>query len=77
MSGDTPTDTTAPGWLERIGQLLGREPRDRSAVLSFLDEAFANGVFDQQARDMLRGVLRVSELSVADVMIPHGQMIVV
>ncbi|MHB1544815.1 MAG: HlyC/CorC family transporter [Gammaproteobacteria bacterium] len=77
MSGDSPPDSTSPGWFERIGQLLGREPRDRSAVLSFLDEAFANGVFDQQARDMLQGVLRVSELSVCDVMIPHGQMIVV
>lgn len=77
MSGDAPPETGSPGWFERIGQLLGREPKDRAAVLSFIDEAFANGAFDQQARDMLRGVLRMSELKVADVMIPHGQMIVV
>ncbi len=77
MSGDAPPDPATPGWIERIGQLLGREPRDRDAVLTLIEGAFANGVFDQQARDMLRGVLRVSELSVGDVMIPHGQMIVV
>lgn len=77
MSGDSPTETSAPSWFERIGQLLGREPKDRNAFMALLDEAFANGVFDQQARDMLHGVLRVSERRVGDVMIPHGQMIVV
>ncbi len=76
-SVDEPPTASSPGWIERLGQMLGREVRDREAFLEVVEEAFANGVLDQDARDMLMGVLKVSERRVSEVMIPHGQMIVI
>jgi magnesium and cobalt transporter len=77
MSVEDPSAPVSPGWIGRLGQILGREVRDRQAFLAVVEEAFANGVLDPDARDMLKGVLKVGEQRVSDVMIPHGQMIVI
>ena len=77
MSVEEPPSSASPGWIGRLGQILGREVRDRQAFLAVVEEAFANGVLDPDARDMFQGVLKVGEQRVSDVMIPHGQMIVI
>jgi len=68
----------APGlrvWLERLGQALSGEPRDREELLELLNDARERNLFDTEAQTMLEGVLQVAEMQVRDVMIPRAQMV--
>ncbi|RMH20329.1 MAG: CBS domain-containing protein [Gammaproteobacteria bacterium] len=63
--------------LDRIGQVLNAEPRDRDDLVRILKEAQRNRLFDVDALSMIEGVLQVSEMQVRDIMIPRAQMVVV
>ncbi len=64
-------------WLERIGQALSGEPRDRDDLVEVLRDAQQRGLIDSDAEGMIEGVLQVTELQVRDIMIPRAQMTVV
>ncbi|RMD79342.1 MAG: HlyC/CorC family transporter, partial [Gammaproteobacteria bacterium] len=64
-------------WLERLGQALAGEPKDRQELLELLRDAQARGVLDPDALGMIEGVLQVAELRVRDIMVPRAQMVVV
>lgn len=63
-----------PSLLERLSQLLLREPEDRNQLVGLLHSAFERQILDGDALSMIEGVLQVSETRVADVMIPRSQM---
>ena len=63
-----------PSLLERLSQLLLREPEDRNQLVGLLHSAFERDILDADALSMIEGVLQVSETRVADVMIPRSQM---
>ncbi|MGE0081722.1 MAG: HlyC/CorC family transporter [Thiohalomonadaceae bacterium] len=64
-------------WLERLGQVLQAEPRDREELIEILRDAYRRGLMDADALSMTEGVLAVSEMQVRDVMVPRSQMAVV
>ncbi len=64
-------------WLERLGQLLLREPQDREQLLTLLREAQRRDLLDADALAMIEGVLQVSEMQVRDIMVPRAHMVVV
>jgi magnesium and cobalt transporter len=64
-------------WLERLSQLLLREPQDREQLVELLRNAQERQLLDETALNMIEGVLQVSELQVRDVMVPRAQMITV
>jgi magnesium and cobalt transporter len=64
-------------WIEKLGQALRGEPRDREALVSDLREAQYRGLFDADALSMIEGVLQVTDMQVRDIMIPRSQMVVV
>jgi len=64
-------------WLERLGQLLMREPQDREQLLELLREAQRRDLLDLDALAMIEGVLQVSEMQVRDIMVPRAHMVVV
>jgi len=76
MDDDEPT-TEKPGWLERLGALLLREPEDREQLMQLLHSAYMRNLLDGDALSMIEGVLQVSEMRVRDIMIPRAQMDVV
>ncbi|HQZ44805.1 MAG TPA: transporter associated domain-containing protein [Usitatibacteraceae bacterium] len=63
-----------PSLLERLSSLLLREPEDREQLVELLHSAFERKILDADALSMIEGVLQVSEMRVADVMIPRSQM---
>lgn len=73
---DEPTNSSR-SWLERLSQLLVREPNNRDELVEVLREAVRNKLLDLDALGMIEGVLQVSELQVRDVMIPRAQMVTV
>jgi magnesium and cobalt transporter len=66
-----------PGFLERLGALIMREPEDRNQLIQLLHSAFERNLLDADALAMIEGALQVSEMKVRDVMIPRAQMDVI
>ncbi|MCW8827935.1 MAG: CBS domain-containing protein [Gammaproteobacteria bacterium] len=64
-------------WLERIGQFLQSEPKDKEDLLQFLNDAQQRALLDRDAVSMIEGVMEVSEMQVRDIMIPRSQMEVI
>lgn len=63
-------------WIERIGQVLQGELKDREQLVVVLGEALKNNIIDQDAFSMIDGALQVAEMQVRDIMLPRSQMIV-
>ncbi len=64
-------------WLERLGQLLQSEPKDKEDLLNLLSDAQQRALLDNDAMTMIEGVMEVSEMQVRDIMIPRAQMEVI
>lgn len=73
----TPPPSAPRSWLDRLGQVLLGEPRDREDLIELLHDAQHRDLLDQDALAMIEGVLQVSELRVRDIMVPRTQMVVV
>jgi magnesium and cobalt transporter len=63
-------------WVERLGQALQGELKDREQLMVVLNEAHKNNVIDHEAFSMIDGALQVAEMQVRDIMLPRSQMIV-
>ena len=77
MSDDTNSSQASIGWMERMLQVFGAEPKDKEQLIELLKDAKNRALFDSEALTMIEGVLEVSELQVRDIMIPRAQMVVV
>jgi len=64
-------------WLDKLGQALLKEPKDREQLTELLRNAQQRNLLDPDALSMIEGVLGVSEMQVRDIMIPRTQMVVV
>lgn len=63
-------------WIERLGQALQGELKDREQFIVVLNEALKNNIIDQDAFGMIDGALQVAEMQVRDIMLPRSQMVV-
>lgn len=63
-------------WIERLGQALQGELKDREQLIVVLNEALKNNIIDQDAFTMIDGALQVAEMQVRDIMLPRSQMVV-
>ncbi len=73
-----PHSTTEPAhrsWWDRLGHMLSGEPRNREELLEELRDAQANGLLSGDTYAMIEGAIRVTNLSVDDVMVPRAQMV--
>jgi len=78
MSSDRSSEASPPRtWLERLGQVLFREPRDQEDLIAVLRDAEQRELLDAEALAMMEGVLQVFEMRVRDIMTPRSQMVVV
>ncbi len=75
MNEDHPSPQPARSWLARIGQLVSGEPRNIAELLQELRDARANGLLSEDTLGMVEGAIEVSELTVADVMLPRAQIV--
>jgi len=62
-------------WLDRISSALSGEPTSRKDLIELLRETQADGLIASDTLRMMEGALAVSELNVADVMVPRAQMV--
>ena len=67
---------TQRSWVERLGQALQGELKDREQLTVVLNEAHKNNVIDHEAFSMIDGAMQVAEMQVRDIMLPRSQMVV-
>lgn len=60
--------------VERLRFLFLRRPATRAQLIEVLRSGHGRGLYDRDALDMMEGVLSVSEMRVAEIMVPRGQM---
>ena len=75
---DDPGSTGGPAhrtWWDRLGHLFSGEPRNRSELLDELRAAQTNGLLSVDTLTMVEGAIKVTELSVDDVMVPRAQIV--
>jgi magnesium and cobalt transporter len=78
MSDDnsqTSQGSSSKNWLGKITQMLQGEPQSREELVEVIADAQERDVIDPETKEMIEGVLGVSELKVRDIMIPRSQMI--
>ncbi|MBS0577352.1 MAG: CBS domain-containing protein [Proteobacteria bacterium] len=64
-------------WLERLTQAFSGEPRNREELLEILREAQDDGLIAPDTLKMMEGAIGVTEKTVAAVMVPRAQMVVI
>jgi len=77
---EDPGSTSGPAhrsWWDRLGQLFSGEPRNRGELIDELRSAQANGLLSVDTLTMLEGAIKVTELSVDDVMVPRVQIVMI
>jgi magnesium and cobalt transporter len=75
---DDPGSTSGPAhrnWWDRLGHIFSGEPRSRPELLAELRAAQTNGLLSADTLTMVEGAIKVTELSVDDVMIPRTQIV--
>ncbi|MCE0493014.1 CNNM family magnesium/cobalt transport protein CorC [Vibrio salinus] len=63
--------------LERIGQLFQGDPKDRQELVEVIRDSEENDLIDHDTKDMLEGVMQISDMRVRDIMIPRSQMVTI
>jgi magnesium and cobalt transporter len=74
---DGSESSNKPSLLERLSNLLLREPEDREQLVALLHSAYERNLLDADALSMMEGVIQVSESQVREIMIPRAQMDVI
>lgn len=64
-------------WFKRLTETFSGEPKDLDDLSEVIMHARQRGIINQDASEMLEGVLRVAELQVRDIMVARSQMVVV
>jgi magnesium and cobalt transporter len=63
------------GLFDKIGHFFQGEPKNQSELLEVIDDAKQRQIIDHKTKEMIKGVLDVSNLRVRDIMIPRSQMV--
>lgn len=80
MNDENSQNTEGPSrksFLGRLSQLFQGEPKDRQELVDVFRDSEENAVIDHDTRDMLEGVMEISEMRVRDIMLPRSQMVTV
>jgi magnesium and cobalt transporter len=68
-------DSAKSGILDKIGHFFQGEPKNQNELLAIIDDAKQRQIIDHKTKEMIKGVLDVSNLRVRDIMIPRSQMV--
>lgn len=77
---EDPSSTQGPAhrsWWDRLGHMFSGEPRNREELVEELRAAQVNGLLSNDTLTMVEGALKVTELSVDDVMVPRAQIVMI
>ena len=74
-STERSADKPRRSWLDRISSALSGEPTTREDLVELLRDVQADGLIAADTLRMMEGAIAVSDMTVADVMVPRAQMV--
>ena len=74
MSEDPPSSTQR-SWFGRLTHALSGEVSSREELIEELRLAQANGLLSNDTLSMIEGAIRVTDLTVGDIMVPRSEMV--
>lgn len=77
MNDDPTSSSQERSWLDRLANAFSGEPKTRDELETILQEAHANQLLNDEAFEIMKGALEVSESRVEDIMVPRSQMVVI
>jgi len=80
MSDDTPhpsNGSNKKNFLNRIIQIFSPEPKNKNDLVDVLTDAQSRELINPETKQMIEGVLEVSDMRVRDIMIPRSQMVII
>ncbi len=80
MSDDNPHSSNGSSnksWFNKLVTNFKGEPQSKEELSELISDAQEREVIDPQTKEMIEGVMGVSELRVRDIMIPRAQMITI
>jgi magnesium and cobalt transporter len=80
MSEDNPPSTNGSsnkGWFANLMHPFKGEPKNKEELSEVISDAQQRELIDPQTKEMIEGVMGVSEMRVRDIMIPRAQMITI
>ncbi len=75
MTDERSGNSSGSSWLERLGQTLLGEPKDRDELIDILRDAQQRGLVGPDVLAMIEGALQVSDLRVRDIMVARSQVV--
>lgn len=64
-------------WIDRVIRLFKKEPTNLDELEQVIQDAENRALIDPQTKEMIDGVLEVSEMRVREIMIPRAQMVTI
>lgn len=80
MSDDNPHSSNGSSnkrWLTKLFQNFKGEPQNKEELSDLISDAQERELIDPQTKEMIEGVMGVSEMKVREIMIPRAQMITI
>lgn len=78
MSEDNPhssNGSTNKSFIDKIVQAFAGEPQNKDELVDVINDAEDRDLIKPETKQMIEGVLEVSEMRVRDIMIPRSQMV--
>lgn len=80
MSDDNPHSSNGSSnktFLEKVVQVFTGEPKNKNELVNVINDAEDRELIKPETKQMIEGVLEVSEMRVRDIMIPRSQMVTI
>ncbi|HBY87697.1 MAG TPA: magnesium/cobalt efflux protein [Colwellia sp.] len=80
MSDDTPHSSNGSAnksFLHKVMQVLTPEPKNKDQLVDILNDAQDRNLINPETKQMITGVLDVSEMRVREIIIPRSQMVTI
>ncbi|TWX68045.1 CBS domain-containing protein [Colwellia demingiae] len=80
MSDDTPQSSNGSAnksFLHKVLKVLKPEPKNKDQLVDILNDAQERNLINSETKQMITGVLDVSEMRVREIMIPRSQMVTI
>lgn len=75
MSEEPPSTLSQRSWFGRLTHALSGEVSSREELIDELRHAHLNGLLSKDTLSMIEGAIKVTDLTVGDIMVPRSQMI--
>ena len=72
---EAPPSSTQRSWFGRLTHALSGEVSSREELIEELRLAQANGLLSNDTLSMIEGAIRVTDLTVGDIMVPRSEMV--